>query len=249
MQKVLFSLLLTLVSFPIIVSAQSVANGNLNSWFLVVNRLHLSDKFAITNELHERTGSFLKDEATIIIRPSIDYTLNENVDLSAGYSFVRSWPYAPYSQPIARNEHNVWEQVMLKFKTGKVHILNRIRFEHRFIQNINYHTPSGDYILNGTSFANRFRFRFNLSFDLFKVNKGKNTIFVNAFDEIWLNQANNLMPRSFARNWLYTGLGYKFNNTFNVQLAHMHQYDKTGQSSYISSSIIQLSLFKSFSLH
>ncbi len=240
-----------LISCASTINAQTVTKGDVNSWFLLLNRFYLSEKFTLTNEIHERTGSFLSNQGTFILRPSIDYTLNDNVELSAGYSFVRSWPYAPYALPIARNEHNVWEQAMLKSHIGKVTIQHRFRFEHRWVDDIkSVNSITGpEYYLDGSTFANRFRYRFILSFDILKINNGRNSIFFNGFDELWINQSDNLMPNSFARNWIYTGLGYKFNKDFNIQLAHMHQYDAAGANNFISSSIIQLSVFKNFALY
>lgn len=225
-----------------------VTQGNLNSWFLLMNRFYLSDKFAISNELHERTGNFFQDQAIFIFRPSVDYRLNHNTELSVGYSYVRSWPYEPYTLPVPINEHNIWEQVLFHFNTGKkVTLQNRIRFEHRFIDNVEKIPLTDDYIRNGTNFSNRFRFRFVASFDLLHLQNDK-TIFFNSFNEIWINQSDNLMPSSFARNWIYTGLGYRLSKDFNMQLGHMHQYDKVAPNTYISSSIIQLSVFKNFDL-
>lgn len=251
MKKTLLILATLVASINTPSFAQTVTYGNTNTWFLLMNRFYLSDKFTISNELHERSGSFLDDQATFIFRPSVDYSLNSNTEFSVGYSYVRSTPYAPYTLRLPINEHNIWEQVLLKFNAGKVQMMNRIRFEHRFVDKIDSVTAAGgyDYYPNGSKFANRFRFRFNLSFDVAKVNKGKHSIFINAFDEIWINQSNNLMPTNMGRNWIYTGLGYKFNKDFNIQLAHLHQYDRVGNNSYVSSSIIQLSLFKNFKLY
>lgn len=230
--------------------AQTVVRGNVNTWALLLNRFYLSEKFTITNELHERTGDFFEDQGTFIFRPSLDYAPNEHIEYSVGYSYIRSTPYSPYSLPIARNEHNIWEQAFLKSKIGKVKIQHRFRLEHRFVENITVRYPSVNplYEIDGSNFSNRFRYRFVLSFDIAKVNKKKHTIFFNFFDEMWINQSDNLMPTTFARNWIYTGLGYRFNKDCNIQLAHMHQYDAIGNDTYISSSIIQLSVFKNFDL-
>lgn len=244
-------LLTTLFITPVISQAQTVTQGNLNTWFLVLNRFYLSDKFTITNEIHERTGNILSEQGTLILRPSIDYALNENVELSVGYSFVRSWPYAPYTQPIPRNEHNIWEQAFLRSKVGVVNIQHRFRFEHRFVDDIkSVNSITGpEYYIDGTNFANRFRYRLIIGFDLLKVNNGKHAIFVNAFDELWINQADNLIFTSYARNWIYTGLGYRFNSECNIQLGHMRQNDNTGNNTFVSSSIIQLSFFQNFKLY
>lgn len=249
MRKITLTLLLSIIAIPNF--AQTVAQGNTNTWFLLMNRFYLSDRFTISNEFHERTGDFLKDQATFIFRPSLDYSVNENVEFSVGYSYVRSEPYQPYALPIGINEHNIWEQALLKFETAGVSIQNRIRFEHRWIDDVVVRNPATNptYDVGGASFSNRFRFRFVLAFDLVKLNHGKHAIFFNGFDEAWVNQSDNLMPTNFSRNWIYTGLGYRFNKDFNIQLAHMHQYDNVGLNTYISSSIIQLSVFKNFTMY
>ena len=139
---------------------------------------------------------------------------------------------------------------MLKSSVGKVTIQHRFRFEHRFVEDIKSRTtPTGtEFYTDGQSFANRFRYRFIIAFDLWSFSNGQSILF-NGFDELWINQADNLMPTSFSRNWIYTGIGYKFNKDFNLQLAHMRQQDHAGNNSYITSSIIQLSVFKNFSLY
>ncbi|MCB0698852.1 MAG: DUF2490 domain-containing protein [Chitinophagales bacterium] len=249
MKKTLITLML-LISATTMFAQKLNVIGNTNSWFLLMNRFYLSDKFTVSNELHERTGKLFEDQATFIFRPSIDYSLNENVEFSVGYSYVRSTPYDPYPLVIPTDENNIWEQVLLKFETKGVSIQNRIRFEHRFVDKIVVRNPNTDpvYDIGGTDYSNRFRFRFVVSFDILKFNNGQ-SLFFNGFDEAWLNQHNDLMPSAFARNWIYTGLGYKFNKDLNLQLAHVHQYDNIGNDTYISSSVIQLSLFKNFKLY
>lgn len=250
MKKIILLVLLTTSTFTSVSFAQTVTRGNANTWFLLLNRFYLTEKFTITNELHERTGDLFADQSTFIFRPSLDYALNEAVELSVGYSFVRSWPYSPYTQPIPRNEHNIWEQAFIKQRVGNVSIAHRFRIEHRFVDNIKAPTlPGEDYTTDGSVFSNRFRYRFILSFDIAKFKNGTQALFFNGFDELWINQSNNLLPSSYARNWIYTGLGYRFNKDFNIQLAHMHQYDKVGASNFVSSSIIQLSVFKNFTLY
>jgi hypothetical protein len=231
------------------VAANNTTEGNLNTWSLLLNRFYLSDKFTFTNEIHERSGAFLKDQGTFIVRPSIDYALNKDIELSIGYSFVHSTPYEPYTQAISRNEHNIWEQAMLKSKVGNVTVQHRFRFEHRFVQTIKKENLTEDYYLDGYTYSNRFRYRLIVMFDILKLNDKKHSIFFHGFDELWINQADNMMPTSYARNWIYTGLGYKFNRDFNIQLGHMRQQDKINDNTFISSSIIQLSVFKNFTLY
>ncbi len=226
--------------------AQEIVDGNTNTWFLFFAKTKFADKWSNSTELHERTGDFLSDQATFIFRPSIDYHLNNDVEFSLGYSFLSNEPYEPYNQLAANTEHNIWEQALLFHRVGGVVMQHRFREEHRWVESF---AQENDEVVDlGYQFSNRFRYRFTITFDVLKLNEEKGSaIIANIFDEIWILQDDNLMFTQFARNWLYMGLGYKFNSSTNVQLAYMNQNDSRG-ADYIKSPIIQLSFFKNFDL-
>ncbi|MCB0381235.1 MAG: DUF2490 domain-containing protein [Flavobacteriales bacterium] len=228
------------------IKAQStVKDGYTNSWFTLLNRFQLNKNWSVSNEIHNRFGEFLQTQGQFLFRPSIDYSLNEHVEFALGYSFIHVSPYKPYSLPIAKNENNFWEQVILKNSVGKVKFLHRFRQENRWIDHIT--TSNGESKINGRDYANRFRYRFVLNVDLLKIKDSEQSIFFAAFDELWFAQNDHLLPTDFARNWLYLGLGYKFNQSTNLQAGYMHQYDKVGINSFISTPILQVTLVKNFS--
>lgn len=227
--------------------AQKVINGNTNTWHLLLNRLTLSDKWSITNEVHYRYGDVYKDKGQLLVRPSLDYHLDKNIELNVGYSYIHVWPYEPYNHPLRLTEHNIWTQALLTWKTGKVKFQNRFRQEHRFTDNV-VQNVNGEFEKEGTNYTNRFRYRFTASLDVIKLKKREHSIFFNGFDEIWINQSDNLVPLSFARNWLYLGLGYKVDDHTNFQIGYMNQYDYKSDNNYISSPIIQVTVFKGFKL-
>lgn len=227
-------------------NAQVVEKGETNSWFTLLNRLEINDRWSISNEIHERTGAFLHSQGHFLVRPSIDYHLNKEVEFSLGYTYIHSTPYKPYSLPLERNENNIWEQVLLKNTFGKVKLLHRFRQEHRWVNHIE--ETNGDYLLNGNDFSNRFRYRFIVSFDIYKFKKSEHKLFATAWDEIWILQSNNLAPKDFNRNWLYLGIGFTFNSTANIQAGFLQQYDKVGANNFISSPVAQFTLVKNFRL-
>lgn len=230
-----------LVVFPTI---SQVIKGHTNSWFLVLNKFQLNKKWSITNELHERTGSFFHNHATFIARPSVDFNLNENVEFAIGYSFVQTSSYFPYFTPLPKIEHNVWQQVMLKQNISNTTILHRFRQENRFIDNIVLN--GSDFEKNGFKYVNRFRYRITLNHEFYEFSKTNHELFAVFFDELWINQTKKLLPKEFTRNWLFLGLGYKFSENSNLQAGFMHQYDYAGASNYIESPILQLIYFKKF---
>jgi len=239
----LLSGLLTTIS----ASAQQVTKGSANTWFAILNRVQLSEKWSVSTELHERTGAFLHTQGQFLFRPSVDFHLNPQVEFTVGSTFIHSSPYAPYSLPIARNENNLWEQVILKNAIGKVRFTHRFRQEHRWINHIE--NTNGEPRIEGNDFANRFRYRFILNVDLLKFNQNRHSLFVSAWDEIWISQGKNLAPADFNRNWFYFGLGFTINPYTNIQAGFLQQYDKVAANSNITTSVLQFTFVKNFQLH
>ena len=229
------------------VKAQSpeIVHGNFSSWFLLLNRFQITKKWSVTNELHERTGSFLSDQGQFLWRPSVDYSINKNVEFSVGYSLIHVDPYAPFNQKMTTTEHNVWEQAFLKWDIGKVHFANRFRLEERYVPHVTTDINGRAYY-NTYDHKDRFRYRFIVSADILTF-KNKSSIFFNVWDEFWFTMRDKtVMPENFTRNWAYAGLGYKFNPSMNIQLGYMNQIDRVSDAKFVSTPIMQLTFVKNF---
>lgn len=236
----LFSHFLLLIE----VNAQEIVRGNCNIWLLNINRIQFSEKCSFTNEIHERTSNLLSEQAQFLVRPSLDFHWNKNTETSSGYSYIHVWPYLPYTLPIQKTENNIWEQVLLKQEIGKVKIQYRFRQEHRWFDHIEF--LNGEYRKNGIDFSNRFRMRFILTYDIYHFKNKNKCLFLNLWDELWFNQDTHLRPDDFARNWMYAGLGIKFNSKTNLQMAYLNQLDKINSIKFIQSNIIQLTFQRNF---
>jgi len=225
--------------------SQEFQHGNLNFWFLNLNRFQLFEKWSFTNEIHERTGNKFSHQGQFLLRPSFDFQLNKNTEVSLGYSYIHIWPYSPYILTVQKIENNLWEQLLFKMEFGKCKIQNRFRQENRWYDH--FTNLNGGLVKSGVDYGNRFRFRFTALRDLIEL-ESKHTIFFNIWNEIWIFQDKHLRPIDFARNWLYLGIGYRFNDQLNVQIGYINQLDKVNSVSFIQSDIVQLTLQRNFSL-
>lgn len=208
------------------VKAQSpIVHGNPNVWFLLLNHYSITPKLKIGNEFHIRRDAWLKDQQQLLIRPYFDYKLHERFHLTAGYSYILTSPYGDYPVPVAQPEHNVWEQFVINNKIGKNKISHRYRMEHRFRGGFAT-DPGGEDIIDGYNFSNRFRYRLTYRRPLTDI------LFIHAFDEIWVNLSDRFAIRSFDRNWVYAGLGAKFLEGGNVQLAYLYQWGQNNSARY-----------------
>lgn len=228
-------------------SQENIIHDDTNTWFTMLNRLNINEKWSVSNEFHERLGAFLNEQATFIFRPSVDYHFNPNLEVSFGYSYLLNDPNDPYPTPKSEvHENNIWTQALLKNDIGKVHIQHRFRQENRWYDNIKLNQDGTTTDL-GTKYSNRFRYRFVVNTDLVQF-KNNHALFILAFDEIWLPQTDKLLPKNLSRNWLYGGLGYRFNKKTNLQVGFMNQFDNIGGINYVSTGIIQTTFVKNFDL-
>jgi hypothetical protein len=224
---------------------ETIKHDEINTWFTLLNRLNINKKWSVSNEIHERTGAFLNEQSTFLIRPSVDYHLGESIEFSLGYSYLNNKPNDPNPNPkIGVIENNIWEQVLLKSKIGKVNFQQRFRQENRWFDKVGQNID-GTYSKTGTDYANRFRYRVTINTDIKKF-KNNQSLFFQAFDEVWIPQTDKLMPKSLSRNWFYAGVGYKFNAKTNIQIGYMNQFDNIGNNIYISTPILQTTFVRNF---
>ena len=226
---------------------ETILRDDTNTWFTILNRLNINSKWSVSNEFHERLGALMNEQGTFLWRPSIDYHLNKNTEFSFGYSYINNKPNDPNPNPkIGVVENNIWEQVLLKHESNKVKFQHRFRQENRWFDTVGLNTDDS-YSKNGTDYANRFRYRLTVNAPIKTLSNG-NELFFQGFDEIWISQTDKLAPKSFSRNWLYLGLGYKFSPKSNIQLGYMNQWDVLGNNVYVSTPIIQTTFVRNFDL-
>ncbi len=235
--------LVPLLSFALLsvtTRAQETTYATTNAWITSLNTFKLTEKWAISNELHERWGDLFSAQGHFLFRPMIDFEFHKGVKASFGYTYIRSNNYEPYIAPVdGRTENNIWEQILLINKFGKWKLQHRFREEHRWSDKIVV-DDEGNASISGTNFSNRFRYRVTASRDIVEFDNGQG-LFGSWFDEIWIPQGTGILPESFARNWMYIGLGWKFTEDMNVQTGYMHQFDKVGDN-YISTPIWQTTI-------
>lgn len=204
--------------FPPALAQDRVIDKNFNTWWTNVNRYNLSEQWYLSSEVHVRRTDGLERWQQFLFRPAINYILDQHVHMTAGYTYIMSYPYGDQPIAIKTPENNFWEEITLRHSSGKVSFIHRYRLEHRFIGKT-VENGEGKRRIEGTEFAQRFRYRFTGNFPI--AFEGR--FFGAWFDEVWINLGDDLMPLSFNQNWLYGGVGYKVSERGRLQLGYMHQ--------------------------
>tara|TARA_B110000305_G_scaffold74558_1_gene83643 strand:- start:22 stop:597 length:576 start_codon:yes stop_codon:yes gene_type:complete len=165
----------------------------------------LDEKFNIHNEVQYRNYNAVGDLEQLLLRTGLGYNLTpNNNNLLLGYGFIRSENYQNLDTKLVLNEHRIYQQFITKQSFGRVIFSHRYRLEERFVAD---------------DFKMRFRYFLATNVALNHKLLVPNTIYLSAYNEIFINAKNQL----FDRNRIYGGLGYKVSNNLKLEIGYMNQ--------------------------
>ena len=196
-----------LVGFYLISISWFSQDSNLGNWLLYFGNKHLNERWNWHNEVQYRSYNAISDLEQLLIRTGVGYNLTEdNNNVLLGYGYILSQNYMEGTdEKLDVNEHRIFQQFITRQNIGVVLLQHRYRFEQRFIES--------DF---------RLRFRYFLGINVLLNNKvmEDNTIYLSAYNEIFINTEGNI----FDRNRLYGGLGYRVSKTIRMELGYMNQF-------------------------
>ena len=206
--------LLLLILFPVFGYSQ---NSDLGNWLLYFGNKKINEKLNWHNEVQYRNYNAIGDLEQLLLRTGIGYNLTENNNnILLGYGYILSENYVGLTDEKASvNEHRIYQQFITKQNIGIVNVQHRYRFEQRFIEE---------------DFKLRFRYFLALNIPLNNKELVDKTLYLSAYNEIFLNLKENI----FDRNRLYGGFGYRLNKTFRFELGYMNQFLTKGNLDQIN---------------
>lgn len=230
------SLLIVFTFLSLLPSQAQEVHGEPDVWFLLLNHYKINDTWSVGNEFHMRYSDYLNEEEQLLIRPFVNYHANPNVVLTAGYTFINTYPYGKYPLPTSKPENNFWEQVTIIQDVNKTNIQHRYRWEHRWQGDLVQSGVNGPYEVDGFSYSNRFRYRLTVRRPI------SDKLFINIFDELWIGMDQQLRNVAYDRNWLYLALGLQITDKISVQTAYLHQYVKNNPDRYEKHPTLQITV-------
>ncbi|WP_395047028.1 DUF2490 domain-containing protein [Flavobacterium sp.] len=183
--------------------SQKSETGN---WFMYFGNQKINPKWNWHNEVQYRNYNFIGDTNQLLLRTGIGYNLTEdNNNLLLGYGFINTRKYIPNSeQKTDSNEHRIYQQIITKQKIGRLSVHHRYRIEERFIK---------------ANFQMRFRYLLGINIPIKTKTLEKNTIYLSAYNEIFINAESPI----FDRNRLYGALGYYIHKNIKIEAGFMAQ--------------------------
>lgn len=203
LKKIPFLILFVILLSHQPATAQSTDTGN---WLMYFGNQAINDRWNWHNEIQYRSYDIVGDTEQLILRTGIGYNLTEgNNNLLLGYGYIQSQSYLPnHSEKIKSDEHRIFQQFINRHRVGRLHFQHRIRAEERFLPD---------------DFKVRGRYFLSLNLPINHATITKNTVYLAAYNEIFLNAQDNI----FDRNRIYAGLGFGLHESIRLELGMMSQ--------------------------
>ncbi|MCG8310809.1 MAG: DUF2490 domain-containing protein [Cytophagales bacterium] len=190
--------------FPISGHSQ---DSNLGNWLLYFGNMKINNDWNWHNEVQYRSYNVIDDLEQLLIRTGIGYNLTENNNNALlGYGYILSQNYLEDSDDkVNVNEHRIFQQFITRQNIGTIAVQHRYRFEQRFIE---------------SDFRLRFRYFLSLNIPLNNKEIIDNTVYLSAYNEIFLNTTGDI----FDRDRLYCGAGYCLSKAVRFEVGYMNQF-------------------------
>ncbi|MBK7869714.1 MAG: DUF2490 domain-containing protein [Saprospiraceae bacterium] len=197
------------------VSAQKEIVTQSNGWWMYFGNHRLSDNWGLHTEYQWRRHEFISTWQQSLMRVGVDYFFKNNSSLTAGYGWIKSFPYG--EQPVNQEftEHRIWQQWILNQRAGRLYVNHRYRLEQRFLER----PAQDDYV-----FRQRVRYRLMLTMPIGAKDLQDNSLFVSVYAEPFLGFGEGIGRNILDQNRLSLTLGYRFNPNVNLQAGYLNQY-------------------------
>jgi hypothetical protein len=225
MKKTFFSLwvILSIVISNSPIFAQSIRRevNQFNSWYVFSGTHQVYRNFSLFTDAQIRRSGLIRNGQQLLLRTAIDYKLSDQISVAGGYAYVETYPYGEQPTLHQFNEHRLFEQLILKSKSGRLNFNHRYRLEQRFLER--YVLGMDDKIIKGDNFyLNRFRYRLLCNIPLNKSSMENNTVFLSCTNEMFVNFGKEARFNLFDQNRAFIGMGYQINTNSNITLGYLN---------------------------
>jgi hypothetical protein len=181
-------------------------DSNFGNWLIYFGDKKIKEKWNWHHEVQYRNFNFIGDTEQLLLRTGFGYNLSENNNnILLGYAFIYNEPYINNSdEKLKFNEHRFYQQFITRQKFQRFSLQHRYRFEQRILED---------------DFKLRLRYFLGLNVALNNKEMVDKTVYLSAYNEIFINTKNNI----FDRNRLYGGVGFRLNEHFRTEVGFLNQ--------------------------
>jgi len=210
--------LLSLLLFGSLSTTGSAADqhaDNYNLWLNYVGDHPLfGSPWGLHLEVQNRLSDWGDDSQQLLVRPGINYAISPTLSVSAGWAYVKTFPYGDLPVDHEFDEHRAWEQVLYKAKFLGLEWQHRMRLEQRWIEELDKEGTT-------TNWRGENRFRYLLRTNI-PLSSDKKT-YLALWNEVFLNFGGNILKNHFDQNRAFIGIGHQFSADTRLEVGFMEQ--------------------------
>lgn len=148
----------------------------------------------------------------LLLRPAVNYEVNDLLMLSAGYAFAHTHRYGAAPVAAVNGEHRLWQQALLRYRQSKASWTTRIRFEERFLERIGREEGTAKY-----RHENRIRILQQIRVPI------RGAAYGTAYNEFWSYVKPYVSNSAFDQNRAYGAFGWQFNQHWRMEAGYLNQ--------------------------
>lgn len=219
------ALVALLISPTIGAQAQRVTDANAHLWVSHWGDHRLGKHWGFHTEAHWRRHDMGRTWQQLLLRPAINFHLNDQVMFTQGYSYYINYPYGEHPSQFQNWEHHFYQQVQLTQPLGRVRVQHRFRMEERFIAKMKADAADpNEGVLDRYTYQSRFRYRVWATVPLGKGgNIGSGVFTANFYDEVFINFGDPQRLDYVNQNRISALLGYQVCAPLNVMAGYLYQ--------------------------
>ena len=233
-QHIVFSILF----IPIAAKTQHTTVHTNLLWAGYSNTILFDKKWSLQNDVQIRTKDWADKWLLYGIRTGLSYNINKRFAATVGFTLFE---YAQYEGKdlFFKNEWRPWEEISYHLTLKKINLLQRLRTEQRFLQQV-----LNNRITNNYQYVFRLRYRFEWQFPL-----TKNTIKLMAGNEILVNPGYLNNSFFFDQNRTFAGIIFKLSATSNLQCQYSKIFQwRSAMSVLEDQNVFRINFFQQFVL-
>lgn len=192
-------------------------NTQYQSWISVNSVLKISPQWSIVADLHTRRNHFMEDNNFNFARTGVQYTIDKNLSVAAGYAHLWAYPTTKDWHTIA-HENRIYQQVQYSSKWKNANILQRLRNEQRWQQKMVNDAYSGE-----LRFTDRVRYLLSLTIPVFK---NKKLPALALADELCLHAGKDIVYNTFEQNRFFIGIREQLRPDLSFDMGYMRVFQQ-----------------------
>jgi hypothetical protein len=114
-------------------SAQTGTSGS-NAWLTFLSDVRLSKHWGLHTDVQMRRAKDINSSPQKLVRLGVNYRVAKALQLTAGYTYASSYLYGDYATASPLPEHRIYQQLVLREDSGRVHTQHRYRLEQRWVR-------------------------------------------------------------------------------------------------------------------